>query len=112
MSARLTDSQMYHHLWGTPGTRAIFTEEARLRCWIDILVALAQAQAELGYIPAGAAEAIRAHARVERLDLQAVGRETRRGAISRTSSAPMRSRRPAMSRAADSSRCCARAASL
>jgi adenylosuccinate lyase len=77
MSARLTDSQMYHHLWGTPGTRAIFAEEARLRCWIDILAALAQAQAELGYIPAGAAEAIRAHARVERLDIEAVGRETR-----------------------------------
>jgi adenylosuccinate lyase len=78
MSARLTDSQMYSHLWGTPETRAIFTEDARLQCWIDILTALAQAQAELGYIPASAADAIRAHARVERLDLEAVAHETRR----------------------------------
>jgi adenylosuccinate lyase len=78
MSARLTDSQMYSHLWGTPETRAIVAEDARLRCWIDILSALAQAQAELGYIPAGAADAIRAHARVERLDLEAVAHETRR----------------------------------
>jgi len=78
MSARLTDSQMYGHLWGTPETRAIFAEDARLRCWLDILTALAQAQAELGYIPTGAADAIRAHARVEQLDLEAVARETRR----------------------------------
>jgi adenylosuccinate lyase len=78
MTARLTDSQMYAHLWGTAETRAIFAEDARLRCWIDILVALAQAQAELGYIPAGAADAIRSHARLERLDLAAVARETRR----------------------------------
>lgn len=78
MSARLTDSQMYSHLWSTRETRAIFAEDARLQCWIDILTALAQAQAELGYIPADAADAIRAHARVERLDLKAVAHETRR----------------------------------
>jgi adenylosuccinate lyase len=78
MSARLTDSQMYGHLWGTPETRAIFAEESRLQSWLDILAALAQAQAQLGYIPVSAAEAIRAHARVEQLDLEAVGRETRR----------------------------------
>ena len=78
MSARLTDSQMYGHLWGTPETRAIFAEDARLQCWLDILIALAQAQSELGYIPSGAADAIREHARVERLDLHAVAHETRR----------------------------------
>jgi adenylosuccinate lyase len=78
MSARLTDSRMYSHLWSTPETRAIFAEDSRLQCWIDILTALARAQAEMGYIPASAADAIRAHARVERLDLEAVARETRR----------------------------------
>jgi adenylosuccinate lyase len=74
----VTDSTLYRHLWGTDETRAIFDEPARLRSWLDILVALADAQAELGIVPAEAAQAIRTGAVVERLDLSFVASETRR----------------------------------
>lgn len=78
MSARLTDSDQYSHLWGTRELRSIFDEPARLQCWLDILTSLAEVQAQLGYIPTSSAKAIRARARVEHLDLAAVARETRR----------------------------------
>jgi adenylosuccinate lyase len=72
------DSTLYRHLWGTEEARAIFEEPARLRSWLAILVALADAQAELGIVPAEAAQAIRAEAAAERLDLGFVAEETRR----------------------------------
>ncbi|HXF71455.1 MAG TPA: adenylosuccinate lyase family protein [Actinomycetota bacterium] len=78
MVSRLTDSELYGHLWGTPEARAIFEERARLQAWLDILAALAAAQAELGIVPAEAAAAIERGARVELLDLGFVALETRR----------------------------------
>ena len=74
MGARLTDSPAYAHLWGTEETRALFDEHARWQRWLDILVALAAAQADLGIIPPRSAETIAAMARVEQLDLAARGR--------------------------------------
>jgi adenylosuccinate lyase len=78
MVARLTDSELYAHLWGTEELRAVFEERRRLQSWLDILVALAAAQAELGIIPADAAAAIAEAASVDRLDLAFVAAETRR----------------------------------
>jgi adenylosuccinate lyase len=78
VGARLSDSRLYAHLWGTDELRAIFDEEARLQSWLDILVALAAAQAELGIIPTTSAEAIAAAASVDRLDLELAASETRR----------------------------------
>lgn len=78
MTARVTDSHLYGHLWGTPRMRAIFAEDARLQTWLDILTALAQAQADLGFIPTAAAEAIASHADVARLDIELIAEETRR----------------------------------
>ena len=60
MVARLTESAVHGHMWGTDELRAVFDEPARLQGWLDVLVALADAQAELGIIPARAAEAISA----------------------------------------------------
>lgn len=74
----MTDSILYRHLWSTDETRAIFDEPARLHSWLAILVALADAQAELGIVPAEAAQAIRTKAVAERLDLSFVASETRR----------------------------------
>ena len=74
----MIDSTLYRHLWATEEARAIFEEPARLRSWLAILVALADAQAELGIVPAEAAQAIRAEAAAERLDLGFVAEETRR----------------------------------
>lgn len=78
MGARIVDSSLYGHLWGTPESRAIFDESARLQGWLDVLVALARAQAEEGVIPEDAARAIQDGAAVERLDLDFVSKETRR----------------------------------
>jgi adenylosuccinate lyase len=78
MGARLTDSVAYAHLWATDETRALFDERPRWQRWLDILAALAAAQADLALIPASSAEAIAEHARVDNLDLDFLADETRR----------------------------------
>ncbi len=78
MGARIAESELYAHLWGTDELRAIFDERARLQSWLDILAALARAQATLGIIPPESAEAITKAADVELLDLAFVAEETRR----------------------------------
>ncbi len=78
MGTRLSDSEQYAHLWGTAELAQVFEERARLQSWLDILTALAAAQARLGIIPAEAAAAIAARARAESLDLDVVASETRR----------------------------------
>lgn len=74
----LADSLLYGHLWATDETRALFDDRGRTQRWLEILAALASAQAELGIAPPEAAEAIAAGADVDRLDLAEVGAETRR----------------------------------
>jgi len=78
VGTRLSDSEQYKHLWGTSELAELFEEQARLQSWLDILTALATAQARLGIIPAEAAPQIAAHANAELLDLDAVATETRR----------------------------------
>lgn len=78
MGGRITDSALYGHLWGTDELRSIFEERTRIQGWMDVLVALAWAQAELGIIPTRAARAIAANAAVDRLDMTRVIDETRR----------------------------------
>src|SRR5829696_3559881 len=51
-----------------PGIRALYRLENRWQAWLDVEVALARAQAELGIIPAEAAEAIAAAATLALLD--------------------------------------------
>jgi adenylosuccinate lyase len=76
VGSRITDSALYGHLWGTDELRAIFDEEARIQSWLDILAALAKAQAEMNMIPEAAGPAIAGCARVELLDMELVRRET------------------------------------
>jgi adenylosuccinate lyase len=77
MSARIADSAMYGHLWGTPAVRAVFEERGRLQAWLDVLGALARAQAAEGIVPAAAAQEISARARMDALDLDVVAAGTR-----------------------------------
>ena len=77
MSARIADSAMYSHLWGTPEARAVFEETGRLQGWLDVLAALARAQAAHGLVPVSAASCITENARVELLDLATVAEQTR-----------------------------------
>src|SRR6476620_9146023 len=51
-----------------PGIRALYRLENRWQAWLDVEAALARAQAELGIIPAAAAEAIAAKARLGLMD--------------------------------------------
>ncbi|HEX3829977.1 MAG TPA: adenylosuccinate lyase family protein [Sporichthyaceae bacterium] len=77
MSSHLSDSVLFGHLWTTPEMHALFDDRGRTQGWLDVLVALAEAQAEVGLLPAEAAAAIAAHADVDRLDLVSVGAGTR-----------------------------------
>lgn len=74
---RLTDSPAFAHLWGSDEVRALFSPAAMYRGWLEILAAVAGAQAELGIIPVFAAEAIAATDPAG-IDLDAVAAETRR----------------------------------
>jgi adenylosuccinate lyase len=78
MGTRLSDSEQYRHLWGTTELESVFEERARLQRWLDILSALAAAQARLNLIPSEAATLIAQYARADLLDLDLVGMETRR----------------------------------
>ncbi len=75
--SRIADAAMYAHLWGTPESRAVFGERARLQGWLDVLSALARAQATEGLVPQAAADSITEHARVDLLDLDVVAEQTR-----------------------------------
>lgn len=51
-----------------PGIRALYRLENRWQAWLDVEVALARAQADIGIIPREAVEPIARHAKLELLD--------------------------------------------
>jgi 3-carboxy-cis,cis-muconate cycloisomerase len=51
-----------------PGIRALYRLENRWQAWLDVEVALARAQAELGIIPAASSKAIANAARLDKMD--------------------------------------------
>jgi hypothetical protein len=61
-----------------PGIRALFRRDSRWQAWLDVEVALARAQAELGIIPHSAAQAIAQAARLELLDRKRIDEAARR----------------------------------
>ena len=76
MSARLADATMFAHLWGTSAVRAVFEERSRVQGWLDVLAALARAQAAHDLVPSAAAARIGAVV-VDDLDLDLVAAHTR-----------------------------------
>ncbi|MGH3403146.1 MAG: class-II fumarase/aspartase family protein [Streptosporangiaceae bacterium] len=78
MGTRVTDSALYSQLWGTAELGEVFEERSRIRSWVQILVALAEAQAGLGIIPGQAARELAEAAAGESLNLDLAARETRR----------------------------------
>ena len=56
------DSVLYRDVFSTPAMRAVFSDEAQLRAYVQAEVALALAQGETGVIPREAAEEIARHA--------------------------------------------------
>lgn len=78
MPVSVFDMQSLQHLWGTDELRRIFGEENRIQKWLDFEAALAAAQAELGIIPAAAAQEIALQAQVENIDIAQMSVEIRR----------------------------------
>ncbi|HZQ64605.1 MAG TPA: adenylosuccinate lyase [Gaiellaceae bacterium] len=63
------DCTLFRDIFGTARMRSIFDSRALLQAWLDAEVAFAEAEAEVGVIPADAAARIREVARAERFDL-------------------------------------------
>ncbi|PPR22466.1 MAG: hypothetical protein CFH40_01327, partial [Alphaproteobacteria bacterium MarineAlpha10_Bin3] len=63
-----------------PGIRSLFSLESRWQAWLDVEVALAWAEAELGVIPHDAAAEIAAKAKLELLDRARIDEGWRRTA--------------------------------
>jgi adenylosuccinate lyase len=82
MTTRIGDSALYGHLWGTEEARAILGEEGRLRGWLEVLAALARAQAAATVIPPDAAALISEHALSGRADLAYAAEQTRQSSHS------------------------------
>ena len=60
-----------------PAARERFGERGRMQAWLEIVAALARAQADVGLVPAAAAEEIAATADVDGFDLEEVAAGTR-----------------------------------
>jgi 3-carboxy-cis,cis-muconate cycloisomerase len=73
------DCTLLGDFFGTPAMRAVFDSRALLQSWLDAEVALAEAEAECGVIPAAALPAIRAAGAADAYDLEEL-----RAAISAT----------------------------
>ena len=65
MPVHLINSPLLGDRVSTPEMRAIFEAHSQYQSWLDVEAALAEAQAEIGMIPAEAARAIRQAARIE-----------------------------------------------
>jgi adenylosuccinate lyase len=58
MDAHMIDSKIFGHQWATSESLAIFGERARVARWLEVIISLAEAQAECGLIPRQAADDI------------------------------------------------------
>jgi adenylosuccinate lyase len=69
VAGRFTDARV-----PDPGVRALFAQEYRWQCWLEVEAALAAAEAECGVIPAAAAAAIESAATLAVLDAARIER--------------------------------------
>ena len=76
MPSTVFDSAIFSDAFGTPGMRAIFSDEAAVARYVEVEVALAAVEGRLGVIPKAAADAIKRLARADRIDLAKLKTET------------------------------------
>lgn len=81
MDAHLIDSSVFGDHWSTEFSRSLFAERSRLARWLDVIAALARAQAGLGIIPSTSATAI-TQLRAQDIDIARVAEGTRETAHS------------------------------
>ena len=60
MAATIIDLRIFGDIFSTAKMRAVFSDESRVQCYLDIEAALARVQARLGIIPQEAADEIAA----------------------------------------------------
>src|SRR6185437_455138 len=77
MPVNPADSPILGTLYGSDAMRAVFAETAYFQRMLDTEAALARVQAQLGIIPADAAETIAAAAKVENLSTEALAASAR-----------------------------------
>lgn len=75
-ASTVLDSVLFRDAFGTPAMRDVFSDKRLVERYIEIEVALAQAQARCGVIPESAAVDIAREARVERIDFDLMRHET------------------------------------
>lgn len=75
-ASTVIDSALFRDAFGTPAMRDIFSDLALVQRYIDVEVALAQAQARCGVIPAEAARVIAREAQLARIDFDHMRQET------------------------------------
>jgi adenylosuccinate lyase len=68
MSVHISDSAIYRNSWGTPELRDLFDDAALTAGWIEVMIALAETEAEFGLIPAAAVRQIADTCRTVALD--------------------------------------------
>lgn len=78
MASHLIDFLLIGNNFGTPEMRAVWSEHNRLTKQVDVEVALALAEGELGVIPADAAQAIAAHADAGTLNVEEIAQDAAR----------------------------------
>ncbi|NJO33485.1 MAG: hypothetical protein HC869_10395 [Rhodospirillales bacterium] len=76
MPSTVFDSSMFRDLFGTPAMRSVFSDEALARKYVEVEVALAKAQAQVGVIPPAAATQITEQAATTATDLGKLKTET------------------------------------
>lgn len=76
MPSSAYDSSIFRDFFGTPAMRAVFSDETLAERYVEVEVALAQAEAKVGVVPAAAAEAIAKRAKGLKLDLAQLKAET------------------------------------
>lgn len=73
-----TDSFYFGHLYGAEDMRLVFSDEGKIKAWLETEVALANSEARCGIIPADAAVKIGEAAKFENLDMSAMREEYER----------------------------------
>jgi 3-carboxy-cis,cis-muconate cycloisomerase len=70
------DSILFRDAFGTPAMREVFSDLSLISRYVEVEIALAQAEARCGVIPQAAADEIAARTDVAALDFEALRRET------------------------------------
>lgn len=80
MSMYVGDSALFRDQFGTEELRRVFGDRTTVQRWLDVEIALARAEAELGLIPKDAADEIARHGDASYYDLDEMKREMDRTA--------------------------------